>query len=226
MVTACLFRKKAWEDAGGYDTEILGYEDWDFWISCGEHTHFAQPAPKAIFYYRVSDKGTGAKHVARDQEIKAQIILKHQSLYSGRQIIWAKGVLAKDPVILSIPHREGIIPGFFERCRKPSNSASHLIRTSSFHRRCANDDEVWLTDSLESIYNSVDTIFFLISDRPWYGRAADVAGTLAHIGRFPDLLHKIRIVRGSWTNETDQRNAGLDMLKDRLDFVARRVENL
>jgi hypothetical protein len=189
MVTACLFRKKAWEDAGGYDTEILGYEDWDFWISCGEHTHFAQPAPKAIFYYRVSDKGTGAKHVARDQEIKAQIILKHQSLYTDKQIIWAKGVLVKDPGILSIPHREGIIPGFFEPLPESllastSESGSRNAQTRFAAVYCIYDDEAWLTDSLESIYHSVDTIFFLISDGPWYGKAADIAGTLAHIGRF------------------------------------------
>jgi glycosyltransferase involved in cell wall biosynthesis len=113
MVTACMFRKKAWKEVGGYDTNISGYEDWDFWISCGEHKHYAQPVPNAVFFYRFSFEGTRAKHVTDDQQIKAQIVLKHHLIYNPSQVIWAKGIIEKDPDILAIPHREGIIP-FFE----------------------------------------------------------------------------------------------------------------
>lgn len=114
MVAACLFRKKAWEEAGGYDINISGYEDWDFWISCGQHKHYAKPVPNAIFFYRFSFDGTTrTRHVTDDQQIKAQIILKHHPIYNPSQVIWAKGILEKDPDILAIPHSEGIIP-FFE----------------------------------------------------------------------------------------------------------------
>jgi GT2 family glycosyltransferase/glycosyltransferase involved in cell wall biosynthesis/predicted Zn-dependent protease len=80
---------------------------------------------------------------------------------------------------------------------------------------CVYDDIAWLRDSLESIYSAVDAVYFLISDKPWYGQATDNKTTIDCIRTFPDPHSKIEIIHGKWSNETDQRNAGLDILKEK-----------
>ena len=51
-----LFRREAWEWAGGYNPNMIwGYEDWDFWIGCGETGFEAKRIPGAMLRYRVKD---------------------------------------------------------------------------------------------------------------------------------------------------------------------------
>jgi glycosyltransferase involved in cell wall biosynthesis len=111
VLTASMFRKKAWEASGGYATNVKGYEDWDFWIGCGERKHFGQAVPTAIFFYRVSNEGLGAKTALKHaQTRKAQIILNHSRSYSAFQKKWAKDILKKDPRALTIGTRPDLIP--------------------------------------------------------------------------------------------------------------------
>ena len=79
---------------------------------------------------------------------------------------------------------------------------------------CVYDDTTWLRASLESVYGTVDAIYFLIGDRPWNGEPTDTSATRNIVREFPDPDNKIKIIEGSWTNEADQRNAGLDILKE------------
>ncbi len=53
VVTAGAFRKDAWEKSGGYKSGI-GYEDWDFWLTLGEHGFWGKLIPEALFLYRTS----------------------------------------------------------------------------------------------------------------------------------------------------------------------------
>lgn len=77
-----LYRREAWERAGGYNSNMIwGYEDWDFWISCGEQGLRAQRIPGALLQYRVKDSSMYTEAVARDKELRARIVLNHSSLY-------------------------------------------------------------------------------------------------------------------------------------------------
>ncbi|MEI8312299.1 MAG: glycosyltransferase, partial [Verrucomicrobiota bacterium] len=52
-----LFRKEAWDGAGGYNTNMTkGVEDWDFWISCAEKGHVGRRIPEALFCYRAKSR--------------------------------------------------------------------------------------------------------------------------------------------------------------------------
>jgi len=106
--SASLFRRVAWEQVGGYDTEI-GHADWDFWIGCIEHGWIGVRAAGALWHYRVHD-GLYSRLVAQDQEIRARIVLKHSSLYSDGQRRWAAGVLEADPRALAVGAEVGVIP--------------------------------------------------------------------------------------------------------------------
>jgi GT2 family glycosyltransferase/tetratricopeptide (TPR) repeat protein/predicted SAM-dependent methyltransferase len=79
---------------------------------------------------------------------------------------------------------------------------------------CVHDDTAWLAESVESIYNCCGAIYFLVSDRPWNGEPADSSGTVEFIRSIPDPENKLRVVKGTWDTEAEQRNAGLDILKN------------
>jgi len=53
-VDACaVFRRSLWENVGGYDTRMVGLEDWDFWLSAGRRGWRFGHLPLVSFEYRV-----------------------------------------------------------------------------------------------------------------------------------------------------------------------------
>lgn len=79
---------------------------------------------------------------------------------------------------------------------------------------CVYDDDTWLKESVSSVYEACDAVYFLVGNRPWHGEWSENSATVACINALPDPEHKIRLIRGDWKTETDQRNAGLDILSD------------
>jgi len=109
--TATVFRKCAWENAGGYYP--TGYEDWDFWLSCIEQGYFPQPVKEAVFYYRSSLEGVYGSHLNQDGLYKARIIERHLALFSTLQRYWAQKVLANpSDLALQNAFRAGTMPQF------------------------------------------------------------------------------------------------------------------
>jgi len=69
FIDACaLYRKKLWEEVGGYDEQVIcvGWEDWDFWlrVTChgGAFVHLSQIA----FDYRVRKDSVIVKLIGFD----------------------------------------------------------------------------------------------------------------------------------------------------------------
>lgn len=90
-----LYRRRAWSDVGGYNELLSSYEDWDFWLGCGERGHFALHVPYAVFYYRRRNGGMLLSHASKnDTQLKAQLVKNHPVLFSPEQATWAHGVLA------------------------------------------------------------------------------------------------------------------------------------
>jgi len=112
--TASMFRRRAWEQVGGYETDLamVGYEDWDFWVGCVEQGWSGVKASDALWYYRVHGGSIYSTHVRRDQELKARIVLKHPSLYCEDQRRWATAILAGDPHASQTGTRVGWMPVF------------------------------------------------------------------------------------------------------------------
>jgi glycosyltransferase involved in cell wall biosynthesis len=89
-----LFRREAWEAVGGYNTNMIwGYEDWDFWIGCGEKGFIAKKLPHLFLNYRVKENSMISKALEHDAELKAQIVLNHPALYGQEKVRWAETVL-------------------------------------------------------------------------------------------------------------------------------------
>ena len=65
FIDACaLYRKKLWEELGGYDEQMVctGLEDWDFWLRVACHGGSFLHLPKIGFDYRVRRDSTTAKN--------------------------------------------------------------------------------------------------------------------------------------------------------------------
>lgn len=109
---ASMFRREAWEEVGGYPEHMTSYEDWDFWIACGERGHFGRRIPGAVFRYRVRSGSMFDEAQRRDAGLKAQIVLNHPRLYGEAQAAWARAVLVGDPAALASNPRVIVIPDF------------------------------------------------------------------------------------------------------------------
>lgn len=89
-----LFRREIWGSAGGYNPNMaMGYEDWDFWISCGEKGYYGKRISEPLFMYRVKETSRDTKAREHHSELTAQIVINHPSLYDQKYVLEAKKLL-------------------------------------------------------------------------------------------------------------------------------------
>ncbi|HMO56054.1 MAG TPA: glycosyltransferase family A protein [Roseiflexaceae bacterium] len=94
MMPETLFRREAWQSVGGfYEEREFAYEDWDFWLALAaagwQGHHIAEP----LVYYRRTAEGsrlTGGQQ--RDLELRAELFLRHHTLYPPAVTAWAQRV--------------------------------------------------------------------------------------------------------------------------------------
>lgn len=80
---ASIFRKEAWEKAGGYKTDMRGgYEDWDFWISIVEVGYRWVMVPEIYFMYRIRDNSVSATASKKHLELYSKILRSHGKIFS------------------------------------------------------------------------------------------------------------------------------------------------
>ena len=91
-----LYRREVWKAVGGYNSNMIwGYEDWDFWIGCGENRFYGKRIPEPLLFYRVKDSSMYTNALRHHSELVAQIVLNHHSLYNPNTITEAKVILEK-----------------------------------------------------------------------------------------------------------------------------------
>lgn len=80
---SAMFKKCDWQKSGGYeeDLPILGYEDWEFYISLLKSGGSAYVIPEVLFNYQVRKGSTTSRIQHLKHEKLKEIILKHSSLY-------------------------------------------------------------------------------------------------------------------------------------------------
>jgi hypothetical protein len=110
LPSATMFRRAAWEAAGGYSTNVRGYEDWDLWLGIAEAGFAGRPARGALWHYRKHGGGVYAEAKGGDQRLKAQVVLNRAGLYGDGVVAWARGVLAGDPAALAVQSPVGVVP--------------------------------------------------------------------------------------------------------------------
>lgn len=79
---ASMFRKLAWQQVGGYDEKMSGYEDWELWIKIGEAGWGVAQIPEALFFQRCHRGSKFFKSRKKHVELVSHIRKMHEDLYS------------------------------------------------------------------------------------------------------------------------------------------------
>lgn len=92
FASTALIKKRAWYDARGYNPNMIwGFEDWEFWISCGAAGHFGKKIDKILFFYR-KKKDSSTRNFdanANSKRLFARMALNHPNLYPLDRVEWA-----------------------------------------------------------------------------------------------------------------------------------------
>jgi len=74
-IDACaLYRRALWEDVGGYDTEMICLEDWEFWLHAGRRGWQFRHVPQEAFDYRV--RGNSLFSTIHDPAVRRHVFAR------------------------------------------------------------------------------------------------------------------------------------------------------
>ncbi|WP_165822525.1 glycosyltransferase family 2 protein [Paenibacillus montanisoli] len=78
-----LLRKEAFVQAGGYKSGfvVMGYEDWDFWITVGEKGWYGYSIFERLFLYRRHGRSMVHEAIDHHEQLVGQIKARHPLLY-------------------------------------------------------------------------------------------------------------------------------------------------
>lgn len=92
-----LYRRRVWEDVGGYRDNVKGCEDWDFWVAACARGYYGIYIPEPLFLYRRHAAGLYQHALAHFDERRAQIMLNNPTLYRPEDLAWARARLGGVP---------------------------------------------------------------------------------------------------------------------------------
>lgn len=81
-----LFRFQCWLDAGGYNENMRGFEDWDFWVGVTKNGWKIYSIPEVLFNYRITDKSMYQNLIKSGPELMRQIIENHKEVYEKNYV--------------------------------------------------------------------------------------------------------------------------------------------
>lgn len=83
-MSASLFRREAWKQVGGYDQEMDGWQDWDFWIRVLEAGYSADVIREVLYEHRVradSITATIRRQPKKYSHLLGTLARRHQTTY-------------------------------------------------------------------------------------------------------------------------------------------------
>ncbi len=129
-IDACaFFRRDIWKEVGGYKTDMIGYQDWDFWTSIAALEKYKfYHTDKVLFNYRVSEISMVSNSVLHHEDIKNVIIKNNLSSYKKEyeNLLYEnlKGI-TKGRRDLGIEH----LPEIFEDSTFVESEKDHFLMT-------------------------------------------------------------------------------------------------
>ena len=152
-----MFRRAAWQAAGGYSTNVRGYEDWDLWLGIAEAGFTGRAVRGARWYYRRHDGGVYVEARGGDQQLKAQVVVNRCGVFGDGVLNWARGVLAGEPEALAVPHHLGFVP---EVCDPPHplRIARHGTERADWYVDVDELEGPWPSRTLQESLAAVDAL--------------------------------------------------------------------
>jgi glycosyltransferase involved in cell wall biosynthesis len=78
---SAVFRRDAWEAVHGFDSSMLGYEDWEFWIKLGESGFRGGLIAEPLFNWRRHGQTFGKRVDQNRRELMGKIRGRHEKLF-------------------------------------------------------------------------------------------------------------------------------------------------
>jgi glycosyltransferase involved in cell wall biosynthesis/predicted O-linked N-acetylglucosamine transferase (SPINDLY family) len=192
--TCCsLYRKAAWEAVGGYNTNmVFGYEDWDFWVGCGERGFVGKRIPEVLFYYRTKEKSMVSDARNNHQALFSRIVLNHPRLYAPEMVAQATQILTAAGTL-------GAGEGHPDGNRKAVSSGDKGALVSICIPTC-NGEEFLAATIASAVAQSYPAIEIIISDDASTDRTLEIAGAGVKNSAFPVqiLRHERLGLVGNW----------------------------
>ena len=88
-----LIRRAAWKEAGGFDPELLGFEDWDFTLSAIERGWHGRRLDRVVLDYRKHGHSGLEQDRRRYRELYRRLRDKHAGLYQRARELAAESDL-------------------------------------------------------------------------------------------------------------------------------------
>ena len=113
LAVGSMFRRTAWEQVGGYTEQMIGFEDWEFWIKLVEKGWKFQKVDEILFMYHKHGVSFTNRSRPIYKTIVAQICSLHPHLYTEEsvkrlkrenQITWFEDLVYQVP----FPIRHGL----------------------------------------------------------------------------------------------------------------------
>jgi glycosyltransferase involved in cell wall biosynthesis len=114
LVVCSMFRRSAWEQVGGYTENMIGFEDWEFWIKLIERGNRFERIDEVLFTYHKHGRSFWDRSKPIYKDIIDQIRSLHPRLYTKEsikrlkrenRITWLEDVIYHIP--LPLRHRLG-----------------------------------------------------------------------------------------------------------------------
>ncbi len=81
---ASLFRRRCWEEVGGYAVNLSGFQDWNFWISIVAKGYRWTLVKRPLFLYRVREGSMIETSEQKRAELKRQIVANNLDFFRER----------------------------------------------------------------------------------------------------------------------------------------------
>jgi glycosyltransferase involved in cell wall biosynthesis len=212
VIATSLFRREAWERAGGYCEELSGMHDWDLWIGILEAGYRAEIVPEILFEYRVRP---GSMYATTSQpenyaRLVGRIVERHASLY---QHWW------RDVVVLYAYEHAFLAAWIGQLNRLAENRAvwiAQLEEARDYHKWLAEERAAWI-GQLEEARD-----YHAQQAENWKRLAEDRAAWIGQLEEARDY-HAQQVE--NWKRLAEERAAWIGQLEEARDYHAQQAEN-
>jgi glycosyltransferase involved in cell wall biosynthesis len=97
-----LFRRRVWEDIGGWRLNVNGVEDWDFWLAACVKGWYGVRIAEPLFEYRRHGGGLFAGVLKEPAIKRARVVLNNAEVFTDDDVKKARTIACLQPVLARI----------------------------------------------------------------------------------------------------------------------------